>query len=279
MMIFQAITNADIIPRFFSKTKMKLNYLIAFDNLRNQTGKLTRDYRGMIDHLYLESGGYGTRIKRAHVTLSKYLSFLKEHGHLFNQVFSLDDEHNDLAHNLANLGYLEKNLEGTGIRPIPVLHEPEDYCHEIRQLAEQGYDYLALATPKKIPDVVFTHTQESFPQVKFHLLGKLNRKILLKHRPYSADSAAWIHSAIRGVIHYWHLPEQREYRVYVGGREQKNTRMVSFFQFHLKEQLEAFLLSTFNYTFSDLTGSAQEARGIVNLYFYRQLEDFLNTLH
>ena len=275
MMIFQAITNADIIPRFFSRTQMKLNYLIAFDNLRNQTGKLTSGYRGMIDHLYLESGGYGTRIKRAKVTLSKYLSFLKDHGHLFNQVFSLDDKHNDLEHNLRNLEYLEKNLHGTGIRPIPVIHHPPDHFKEIKRLAEKGYDYIAIATPKKIKDEVFEKTNKAFPQVKIHLLGKMDRHILINHRPHSVDASSWRKSADVWVIHYWEAQEKKEYRVYVGGQGNAKGSVVDYHHFPHKDRLEAFLASAFQYNYNHLLTS-HEARSFVNLYFYKQLEDHLN---
>jgi hypothetical protein len=269
--IFNGITDVETIPRFFNKTGIKLNYSMAFDNLRNQTQKLTQTYRHMIGLLYLESGGYRTRKGKANITKEKYLAFLQTHGHLFDQVFSLDDKQDDIIHNQANLDYLEQNLMGTGVRPIPVLHDPKFYSSEIPKLAAQGYDYLCLATPKMIPDDVFEETQ-----MKFHLSGKLKRSILVKHRPYSADAANWIHSATYGIIHYWHIPELKEYRVYVGGRERDKETTVGVQQFRHKNSLEAFLSATFNYTLEDTCGSNQESRGIVNLYFHHQLESYLN---
>jgi hypothetical protein len=276
MYIFNAITNVEIIPRFFNKTGVKLNYLMAFDNLRNQTQKLTSDYRHMINLLYLESGGYRTRKGKANITKEKYLAFLQAHGHLFNQVFSLDDKQDDVSHNQANLDYLEQNLTGTGVKPLPVLHDPKFYSTDIPRLAAQGYDYLCLATPHMISDEVFIDTARDFPNMKFHLSGKLRRSILQKHRPYSADAANWIHSAVKGIIHYWHIPELKEYTVYVGGRERKTKTPVDVQNFHHKNSLEAFLSSTFNYSLADLSGSNQEARGVVNMYFYHQLETYLN---
>lgn len=231
----------------------------------------------MIGLLYLESGGYRTRKGKANITKERYLEFLKSHGHLFDQVFSLDDKQDDVAHNQANLEYLEQNLMGTGVRPIPVLHDPKFYSSQIPRLAAKGYDYLCLATPHMIPDEIFEDTIRDYPNMKFHLSGKLNRKILFKHLPYSADAANWIHSAAKGVIHYWHLPELKEYTLYVGGRERKTNSPVDVQQFRHKKALEAFLSSTFNYSLAELTQSTQ-ARGIVNMYFYYQLETYLNSL-
>jgi hypothetical protein len=120
MKIFLAISNVDSVVRLYEKTQVKLNYLIAFDNVKRQADKLTRDYREMIESLYLESGGYAVRIGRANLNLDQYLFYLQQYGHLFDKFTSFDDKHNDFEHNFSNLLYLRRNLSDVGSRLISV---------------------------------------------------------------------------------------------------------------------------------------------------------------
>ena len=188
MRIFQAVSQADTVRKFFERTQIRLNVLIAFDLMAGQTDKFTKEYRDMINLLYLESGGYGVRKGRAKVTLADYLQYLQRHGHLYDKVTSFDDKHNEFAHNLNNLTFLAHNLPDIQKNLMPVIHEPGDYLQEISILVHEGYDHIAIGTPKKIKDEVFLKTQAELPQVKFHLLGKLNRQILTNHKPDSADA-------------------------------------------------------------------------------------------
>ena len=276
MKIFQAIQKADTVLQFYEKTQIKLNYLIAFNYIGKQMEKLTKDYREMIDTLYLESGGYAVRQGKARVILSQYADYLQSYGHLFDRFTSLDNKHNDLPHNLSNLLYLQENLPEIKDRLIPVLHEPQDYFQEIKSLADLGFDYVAIGTPKKIKDAVFEQTRKELPQMKLHLLGKLNRQILIKHRPDSADASSWLRAAVYGMVHYWHPEEHKEYRIYVGEGAIKNKSIVRYKNFQYKEQLDELITGTFEYTPQDIVASL-EARSMLNLYFYKQLENYINN--
>jgi hypothetical protein len=274
MNIFQAISQADTVRKFFEKTQVKLNYLVAFDLMAGQTDKFTKDYRDRINLLYLESGGYGVRKGRAKVTLADYLQYLQRHGHLYDKFTSFDDKHNDFAHNSANLRVIATNLPDFRKNLMPVIHEPVDYLQEIRILAQEGYDHIAIGTPKKIQDAVFQTSKVELPQVKFHLLGKLNRQILRRHQPDSADASSWLKAAVYGIMHFWHPEEKREYKIYAGDQDKSKT-ISSYQNFQHREQLEELLASTFGYSQRDVL-SSNEARAMVNLYFYKQLEDHLN---
>ena len=243
--------------------------------MAGQTKKFTKDYRDMIDLLYLESGGYGVRKGRAKVTLADYLGYIQRHGHLYDKFTSFDDKHNDFTHNFFNLKFLASHLPDFKNGLMPVIHEPENYFQEIKSLADLGFDHVAIGTPKKIKDQVFEATKAELPQVKFHLLGKLNRQILTKHRPESADASSWIKAAVYGIIHYWHPEENREYKIYAGAQDKSKT-IRAYHNFQHKEQLEELLASTFKYSPQDIMSST-EARAMVNLYFYKQLEDYLNV--
>ena len=89
MKIFAAITTANTVNDFYSKTKIKLNYLISYAYLRGQAYKLTNEYRSMIDSLYLDSGAYSAATGRANITVTEYQTYLKLYGNLFDQYFNL----------------------------------------------------------------------------------------------------------------------------------------------------------------------------------------------
>jgi len=108
------------------------------------------------------------------------------------------------------------------------------------------------------------------------LFGRLNRKKLLTVKPYSADSASWAHNAAYGCIYYWDPGEEKEYQIYVGEKERKDKKIVHFNDFSLKADLESFLVEKFGYEHKDLLNSTN-AKRIVNLYFFQQLEDYINA--
>jgi len=275
MKIFMAVAHSEIIPAFYQKTKIKLNVMISYQYLGGQASKVAEDYRGMIDLLYLDSGAFSASKGRSSITLSEYLGYLKMYGHLFDAVFNFDDKFDDPEHNLNNQLFLEKGLEGTGIKPIPVVHDPKDPFGEFEMYAELGHDFIAIGSNKKLKDDVFERIKKEFPNVKIHMFGTLERKMLFKHKPYSADSSSFEQEAGRANIFYWDPIDKKEYSIDVGEREKKGSKVIHCKRFHHRANLEKFIYKTFNYRCQDLLTSP-EARPIVNIYFFKQIENRIN---
>jgi hypothetical protein len=280
MKIFHAIDNAEIVPLFFDKTGIKANIMISYYYLEGNATKLTKTYRHMIDTLYLDSGAFSSFTGKGKISVREYRLYLQRYGHLFDQYFNLDDAFDDVSHNQANQEYLEDGLKDAK-PPIPVIHDASDPLAEAKFYIACGSRYIALGSMglhKRIPPTVMEQLKEEHPEVKVHIFGSLNRKILEQYRPYSADSSAWAQqSGKAGAIYYWRVSGNKGYTYYVGGRDSKKSTEQHLKRSPFFKEIEEFLYRTFRYTYADLLKSA-DAKRIVNLYFFHQYEDYLNSL-
>ena len=278
MHIFSAITDADMVTKFFDKIGILLNILIAYPYLKGQSFKLTDTYRRMINLLYLDSGAYSAFMGKSTIDVYGYLHYLNSYGRKYNGCFNLDDRFDNPDHNLLHQLYLEKGLLNTDTLPIPVVHDSINPFEEFEMYAGMGHSYIAIGSSgsSALKDQLLTQAREKYPDVKVHLFGDLERNILKKHRPFSADSASWAHNAGVGVINYWRSSENKSYRYNVGGRDSvKGSQHIKLSPFW--DEIRAFLYDTFRYEYNDLVNN-YEARWILNLYFNHQFETYLNSL-
>ena len=272
--IFMAITDPEIIPAFYEKTQIKLNIMISYQYLRGAASKVVKKYRDMIHLLFLDSGAYSASRGKSSITLPEYLGYLKMYGHLFDAVFNFDEKFDDPEHNWRNQVSLEKGLAGTGIKPVPVCHDSKDLYGEFEMYADE-HDFIAIGSSEKPEDDFFEKIKEAFPGVRVHMFGTLERKMLFKHKPYSADASTFTQEAADGDILYWDPIDRKECRINVGEREKKESNIIHFKTFSHKSNLEEFLKTTFNYDYQDLLTSHQ-AKSIVNMYFFTQLQNRIN---
>jgi hypothetical protein len=275
MKIYNAVGNADIIAEYYKKTKKKLNVLVAYPYLKGNAYKLTKEYRGMIDSLYLDSGAYSVSKGKIKLSVSEYGRYIARYGKLFDEVFNLDDDFFDPMHNLTNQDYLEKLLPADAKKPIPVIHDAEDPFEEFKGYVKQGHTYIAVGSSKSIPKETFRKIKEIFPNVRIHMFGKLNRKMLVKYKPYSADASTWATAAGLGRFYYWDHEDKKEFLIVLNPKEKASGKNISYSEFPHKANLDRFLKDTFGYDHSQLVADFQ-ARMVVNLHFFKQLEEMLN---
>lgn len=275
MKIFHAIDSIGIVPRFYETTKKKLNYLVSYHYLRGMAYDLTTRYRDKIGSLYLDSGAYSVSTGKSKISVSEFLRYITRYGNLFDAVFTLDDAFDDPDHNLINQLYLEKGIPKSVKVPIPVVHDPEKPFEELQMYEELGHDYIAIGSNNKLKDEVFEKIKEKYPDLKIHMFGNLNTKVLKKHKPYSADSAGYANKTKHGEIFFWDPDEEKEYKIYIGSRDRKNDSPVHLSKFKHKKKVEQFLSAKFQLRVQDLLTDA-EANWMVNMYFFWQLEEFIN---
>jgi hypothetical protein len=276
MKIINAIENVNIIPLLYEKTGTKMHVLMSYHLLKGNAYKLTKEYRPMIDTLYLDSSAFSMSKGKFKMTVSEYLRYIRRYGSLFDYVFNLDDNFNNPDHNFNNQVFLEEKLSKVGLRPIPVIHDRANPFQEFEAYVKQGHEYIAIGSNSKLPDDVFKEIKEKYPEVNIHMFGSLNRNMLLNHKPYSADATTWAIQAGNGKIYYWDPIDEKDYLIYLGEREVKDKSIISFDNFHHKPELVSFLTEKFSYDRNDLL-TRYEARRIVNLYFFKQLEDYINA--
>jgi hypothetical protein len=196
------------------------------------------------------------------------------YGHLFDAVFNFDDKFDDPDHNWRNQVALEEGLAGTVVKPVPVCHDSKDLFGEFETYTD-GHDYVAIGSSERPGDDFFKKIKDAFPHVRVHMFGTLEREMLFKHKPYSADSSSFTQEAANGNILYWDSVDKKEYKINVGEREKKGSNVIHYQNFHHKANLEKFLKTTFNYGYQDLLTSHQ-AKSIVNIFFFTHLQDRIN---
>ena len=272
MKIFNVVTDADIIPLFYNATKIKLNVMVSYPYCKGNTYKLAVEYRDMIDNLYLDSGAFSAQKGKITITVSEYRRFIRRYGNRFDAVFTLDDNFSNPDHNFNHQVYLEESMPEGSKRPIPVIHDEKNPIEEFETYVEQGHDYIAIGSSKSLSDEIFEQIKEKFPNIKIHMFGNLNRKMLFTHKPYSADASTWVNQAGMGSIYYWDPIDDTDHLINLGERRNKD----DFSSFQHKAELESFLSEKFGYDKSRLLADLS-ARWIVNLYFFKQLEDILNA--
>lgn len=277
MKIFHAIVSADTVNVFYDKTRVKLNILISYAYQDKNISLLTKKYRDKIGLLYLDSGAFSVITGKKRISIREYATFLSKYGDLFDACFNLDDRFDDIEHNLNNQYYLEEVLSHRSWKPVPVVHDAVNPMSEFRIYAENGYKSIALGSmgaEKKIPKKQIEEIVKTYPDIKVHLFGQTNIKLLEKIRPYSADSAGWAHQAGKGgSIYYWRPTENKRYTYSVGGIVGDNKK-------HIKKspfwgEIEKFLKS-FGYTEKDLQDPT--SRQIINLHSMVQFEHYVNSL-
>jgi hypothetical protein len=284
MKVFAAINDAEVIKLFYEKTKIsnreiKLNYLISYFYLDGQAYRLTDEYRDMVNELYLDSGAFSVAGGRSKITVTEYSKYLKLFGDRFDQYFNLDDRFDDIDHNQYNQDYLEKYRPAGAKKPIPVVHDTENPFSEFKYYVALGHDYIAIGSTINIPNDTMVRIKETYPDVKIHLFGKIALKELETLYYYSADSKTWADAAAFGEILYWDPDVNESYTIYMGSTERKDSDSDHYKKFSKKEKFDTFLKDTFDFEYSDLlikTGS--NARYIVNLFYYKQLEDYITGL-
>lgn len=281
MKIFNAIDDPNIVPMFFNRIGIKLNIMISYAYQKGSISKLTKKYRDMIHLLYLDSGAYSVYTGRKKISLFEYTIFLKKYGDFFNERFSLDDRFDDADHNLQNQLDLEEALKAKSWKPIPVLHDFKDPYKEFELYRNNDHSYIAIGSmgaDRKIPNEILDRIVANHPEVKLHFFGDLNVKRLIKYRPYSADSASWAHTAGAGdSINYWRSSENKSYTFKVGTRDSTVSHKNHIKKSPFLDEIIEFLRDKFDYGYEEILNDSQK-RWIVNLYYYVQLENYINSL-
>ena len=192
MKIYHAITDAEIIPRYYDKTGNKMNVMISYAYLAGNAYKVTQLYRDRINSLCLDSGAFSSFGGKAKIWNLEYSNYLKIFGNRFDEFVALDDSLDDPNHNFINLRALEEIVGESGKKAIPVIHDPDNPHEEIEMYIEMGYPYIALGSMglnKRIDPKIILRVRKEYPDIKLHLFGNLTLKVLEQYKPYSADSS------------------------------------------------------------------------------------------
>ena len=99
------------------------------------------------------------------------------------------------------------------------------------------------------------------------MFGKLNRKMLAKYKPYSADASTWATAASLGRFYYWDPEDKKEYLIVLNPKEKASGKNISYSEFPHKASLDRFLKDTFGYDHNQLVDRFQGANGRQPAFF------------
>jgi hypothetical protein len=279
MKVFAAINDAELIRKFYEKTNIKLNYLVSYYYLDGIAYKLIKEYRNMINELYLDSGAFSVASGKSKISVTEYLKYLALYSDNFTEYFNLDDDFYNVKNNQSNQDYLEKYLPRSVKKPIPVVHDNDDPIKELSLYYDLGHRYIAIGSTTEIPDEAMDSIKEKYSDVRIHTFGKLSFEKLKRWLPYSTDAATYADAASVGEILYFDPDEKTFHKIYMGSMDRRDDGSNHYKRFEKKDKVEEFLGTTFGYNYSDLVKkSGSEYRYIVNLFYYKQLEDYLTSL-
>ncbi|MCD4675210.1 MAG: hypothetical protein K8S18_04335 [Desulfobacula sp.] len=275
--ILNVVADTKIIPHYYNITGKKVRVLVSYFYGHSLIYKLVHEYREeMIEDLYLDSGAYSAWKGNITLSVSEYMKYLQMFGQYFDHTFNLDDDFTNPDHNFNNQVLLENGLPEGFRKPIPVIHDSEDPLGEIEIYVDQGHDYIAVGSNKKLDDATWSEIKAKYPDLKLHMFGNLNRKMLFNHKPYSVDAATYALKAGLGFIFYYDPIDEKEYSIYLGEMENTDDKKLHFSNFKHKKELEEHLHNEFKFGYEDLLKNSYN-KWVVNLQYFRQLEDLVNA--
>ena len=143
------------------------------------------------DYSYVES-------KLFREYLERYIDFLRKTGDVFGFYVTLD-----VIGNAELTWEVQKEIEQSGLEPIPVLHYGEDF-QWMEMYVKKGYPYIGVAgfaqraiNRKELvryADQIFAripHSKKGRPERKTHGFAVNNLPYLLRYPFYSADATTW----------------------------------------------------------------------------------------
>jgi len=157
--------------------------------------------------IFLDSGAFSMHTKNVQVDLTSYAKFIRDNSDIIHTAANLDaikPRHEQLSYDRL------KQLEGLGVKPMPV-HHVRDRGYWLQKYLDEGYDYIALGgmvgENKKILKRWLDHVWRKYllkpdgtPKVRVHAFGLTDSRFMFRYQWASCDSTAWIMTSRNGGI-------------------------------------------------------------------------------
>jgi hypothetical protein len=282
MLLHQASINSKIIVEFHRRfPHKKLNALLSYALLENDTYDILVTHRDKVKSVILDSGAWSDNTKGIKTDIDGYISYCKNAGHLYDFLFNLDSDFREDHFSPENLENLLK-MEKAGLKPVPVIHSL--YSGEIDYYIEKGYPIVALGSSyaTRLDDMKFIFKMfEKSPQTKIHVFGTTIFQNLIEVPAYSVDSSSWAQAGAHADVRFWN-PEieglNKTDEINYTARYKPNNRPRNHFLNHPhRKQFEEYLGETFNFRYVDMF--FPENRQLVNLKYFTDLEDRITDEH
>ncbi len=287
MKIYNSSMNIATIKEYSRRfPNKKLNVLRSFGMLDGEVFDICTKHRELIGGLILDSGTWtlnnASPETTKHITLENYAGYLKRFGSQFDFYFNFDSNftNDGFEENYANQLILEKR----GLKPVPVVHDING--SEIPTYIDRGYERVALGSTqiKSVRTMAKVMEQFEGTGIKVHLFGNTKFELLANFPIDSCDSAMWAKEGGYGQLRFWNPKKEGENKtdqIYTEDylREEISKEKL-FSSYPFREDLKAFLYTTFGITHYDLLGrDGAYHKRLVNTYYFVQLEEIITRIH
>ena len=256
----------------------KINILESFADLRKINKFMNR--RSDMNSIILDSGTYTINNSSigSDLTIRDYINYLRYNGHLYDFYFNFDDDFTveGVEHNCINLAQMEES----GLNPVPVIR---DIYIELDEILDQGYPYIALASPHiaTVDDLGFAMEKVKKTKTRVHLLGELDFDFLTLFPINSVDASSWTKTGAYGDILFYN-PEGITDRIYLQEymRDTKGGR-ATYCDYEYQDELDRYLKETFCIEYSDLLNPNKGVlyKQLINLDYFVKYEEMINRIH
>ena len=285
---------ADNLRRFpDTKTSVLRSYKPAYYEDLNKATYFNPKVRPLISNLMVDSGTFEKYVSEKeegrYMDLNSdnldnkriwfdgyegFLLFLRRNNKLPEHYFSFDPRYDTTVEAFRENHHYLRELEKSDLNPIPVIHwggeeEVEKYLHDDR------YEFIAISSAIRLPAANSMINAIYQAGKKVHYFGKSTFE-LAKYPIHSADSSSWTKiMSNKGGRHikFWDNqkgpPEKwdgkssfdQSQTIPMTRRGQKGLDAI------VRQRIDAYLNTTFGYTYEDLFDDTNNAL-IVNLHFF-----------
>jgi len=147
--------------------------------------------------IFMDSGAFSAKTKRAEIDIDKYIKFIKDYRPYID-IYANLDVIGDAKATLEN----QKKMEAAGLSPIPCFHYGENW--EWLEYYLDSYDYVAIGGVAMLRNKsvltdwldrcfkIICDTPNNYPRAKIHGFGVTSIGVMCRYPWYSLDSTSWV---------------------------------------------------------------------------------------
>ena len=284
MLVYQSSINLNILLEFHRRfPNKKLNILLSYALLGNDTYDILVTHRDKINGIILDSGAFSDNTRGVKTDLDAYISYCQIAGRYYDFYFNLDSDFREdhfSPENLENLLKMER--AGLDSKLVPVIHSL--YTEEIDYYIEKGYPIVALGSSyaTRLDDMKLIFKMfDKCPQIRIHVFGTTSFANLIEVPAYSADSSSWAQTGGRTDVLFWNPAiegvDKKDSLNFTGRYDPKGKPVNYYLDYPYRKEFEEYIRKTFNFRCVDMF--FYDNRQLVNLKYFADLEDRITDEH
>lgn len=260
---------------------LKHNILLSQARMPKGRKDFFKEFNSIISNVVLDNGAFSVAKSKLDITVSQLLARFVEHckqnGERYKMVFSPD-------FNFGPNGFEENynlllEMQGHGIEAVPVMHNLRN--HELWSYAEEGHEYIAIGQCKgrRKPQALFTVVNRLYREfnIKVHLFGISELKLISGCSAYSCDSKSALDDAVTGIVRFWNPmnvgADKTDVIYFPDDLDKRKDNTIWWYEYAHQDVFGKFLNDKLNLSIDEFTGrKCTLYRQLAATLYYNHLE-------